>query len=174
MFNLAGTAYVCITKNSLMKKLLIICFAFVLPVLAIAQPPAGNAEPGDKYGEITSAEGAIDIATMPAKLEANSSIDTKVKAKVLDVCPKKGCWLKVAVNDSTEAFVKMKDYAFFAPLAIKGKTVVMDGVASIKTTSVEDLQHYARDAKKSPGEIAAITEPKKEITFLASGIEVVN
>lgn len=158
-----------------MKKLFIICLAFGLPILVMAQPPAGNAVPGDKYGEIASVAGAIDMAALPAKLEADqdSSIDTRVKATVLDVCKKKGCWLKVAVNDSTEAFVKMKDYAFFAPLAIKGKTVVMDGVASIKTTSVEALQHYAKDAKKSQAEIDAITEPKEEITFLASGIEVV-
>lgn len=156
-----------------MKKLLIVCVVFLLPVITMAQPPAGNALPGDKYGEITSVQGAVDIASIPAKLEAGSSINTLVKAKVLDVCPKRGCWLKVAVNDSTEAFVKMKDYAFFAPLAIKGKTVVMDAVASIKTTPVDELQHYAKDAKKSPAEIAAITEPKKEITFLASGIEVI-
>ena len=156
-----------------MKEILIVCVVFLLPALSIAQPPAGNALPGDKYGEITSVQGAVDIASIPAKLEADSSINTKVKAKVLDVCPKRGCWLKVAVNDSTEAFVKMKDYAFFAPVAIKGKTVVMDAVASIKTTPVEDLQHYAKDAKKSAAEIAAITEPKREITFLANGIQVV-
>jgi len=158
-----------------MKNLFIICLAFGLPALAMAQPPAGNAVPGDKYGEIASVEGAVNMAALPAKLatDEDQSVDTRVKAKVLDVCQKKGCWLKVAVNDSTEAFVKMKDYAFFAPLAIKGKTVVMDGVASIKTTSVEELQHYARDAKKPAAEIEAITEPKKEITFLASGIEVV-
>ncbi len=156
-----------------MKKIFIICAAFLFPAFAMAQPPAGNANPGDKYGEIIAADDAIDVAAIPAKLETTPSFNTKIKAKVLDVCPKKGCWLKVAVNDSTEAFVKMKDYAFFAPVAIKGKTVVIDAVASIKTTPVSELQHYAEDAKKSQEEIAAITEPKKEISFLANGIVVV-
>ena len=156
-----------------MKKIFIICAAFLFPAFAMAQPPSGNANPGDKYGEIISADDAIDVAAIPAKLETTSSFNTKIKARVLDVCPKKGCWLKVAVNDSTEAFVKMKDYAFFAPVAIKGKTVVIDAVASIKTTPVSELRHYAEDAKKSQEEIAAITEPKKEISFLANGIVVV-
>lgn len=157
-----------------MKQLIIIAVILFAGYSNVnAQPPAGDANPGDKYGEITSTTGAVDIAQIPAQLETNKSIDTKVKAKVLDVCKKKGCWLKVAVNDTTEAFVQMKDYAFFAPLAIKGKTIVMDANASISTTSVEELQHYARDAKKSPEEIAAITEPKQEISFMASGIEVV-
>jgi hypothetical protein len=148
------------------------CF-LLLSVMAIAQPPKGKALPGDTYGNITTIDGAVDIAQIPAQLAEKGSFDTKVKAKVLDVCSKKGCWLKLAVNDSTEAFVKMKDYAFFAPLAIKGKTIVMDAKASIKTTSVEELQHYAEDAKKSKEEIAAIKEPEKEISFLASGIQVV-
>jgi hypothetical protein len=45
----------------------------------------------------------------------------------------KGCWLKLQVNDSTTAMVKMKDYGFFLPLAAKGKTVVVDGEVKMKT-----------------------------------------
>ncbi len=157
-----------------MKNILILLFTvFIVSIHSNAQPPEGNAMPGDKYGEIITTDGAIDIAAIPAKLEKGASVETKVKAKVLDVCKNAGCWLKVAVNDSTEAFVKMKDYGFFAPVAIKGKTIVMDATVSIKTTSVDELRHYAGDAKKSPEEIAAITQPKKEIRFVASGIEVV-
>lgn len=157
-----------------MKK---IFFAFsallILSLSALAQPPKGNAKPGDQYGSISSVDGALDISAIPAKLAENESFDTKIRAKVLDVCPKKGCWLKLAVNDSTEAFVKMKDYAFFAPLALKGKTIVMDAKVTMKTTSVAELQHYAEDAKKPKAEIEAIKEPQKEIRFLATGIQVV-
>ncbi|MES2849614.1 MAG: DUF4920 domain-containing protein [Bacteroidota bacterium] len=156
-----------------MKKITILSTCILLSIAAMCQPPKGDANPGDKYGEIKTTEGAVDIAQIPAELEKKSSITTKVIAKVLDVCPNKGCWLTLAINDSTEAFVKMKDYAFFAPLAIKGKTIVMDGKASIKTISVEELKHYAEDAKKSQEEIDAIKEPKNEIRFLASGIQVV-
>ena len=96
-----------------------------------------------------------------------------MRAKVLDVCPKKGCWLKLQVNDTTTAFVKMKNYGFFLPMAVKGKTIVLDGKIEMITTSVEELQHYAQDAKKSQAEIDAITEPQKEIRFTAKGITVV-
>ena len=156
-----------------MKKIL---FAFMMTAIvlsAAAQPPAGDAKPGDWYGEKPTVNGAIGIAEIPAKLAVNESFDTKITAKVLDVCSKKGCWLKLAVNDSTTAFVKMKDYAFFLPTAIKGKTIVLDGAAMMKTTSVDELKHYAQDAKKSKDEIAAITKPEKEIRFTATGILVV-
>jgi hypothetical protein len=40
-------------------------------------------------------------------------------------------------------------------------------------TSVDELKHYAEDAKKSKEEIDAITEPKKEIRLTANGVLVV-
>ena len=156
-----------------MKKL-ILSAAIVFTGLALhAQPPAGDAKPGEWYGEKITPDGAINIAEVPAKLEKVESLDTKIKGKVLDVCPKKGCWIKLAVNDSTVAFVKMKDYGFFLPVAAKGKTVVLDGEIKMKTTSVDELKHYAEDAKKSKEEIAAITKPEKELRVLAKGIVVV-
>jgi hypothetical protein len=156
-----------------MKQLILSALAAISILTATAQPPAGDAKPGDWYGEKVQTANAIDIAEIPAKLKEKEAFNTKVKAKVLDVCPKKGCWLKLAVNDSTTAFVKMKDYGFFLPTAVKGKTIVLDGEVKMLTTSVDELQHYAKDAKKSPAEINAITQPKKEIRFTASGITVV-
>ena len=156
-----------------MKKFFLAVMVLVSVTAAQAQPPAGDAKVGEWYGEKISADGAMPIAELPARLAKSESVDTKIRAKVLDVCPKKGCWVKLQVDDSTTAFVKMKDYAFFLPSAAKGKTVVLDGKAKIKTTSVAELKHYAEDAKKSQAEIDAITKPEKEISFLANGIVVV-
>jgi len=156
-----------------MKKTIALFVGTIISITAICQPPKGDANPGDTYGEIKTTEGAVDIAQIPAELEKKGSLNTKVRAKVLDVCSQKGCWITLAINDSTEAFVKMKDYAFFAPMAVKGKMVVLDGKASFKTISVEEQKHYAEDAGKPQAEIDAIKTPKKEIRFLASGIQVV-
>ena len=154
-----------------MKNLLVVCF-FLSTTIAFAQPPAGDAKPGDWYGKEITTAGAINAADLPAKLLGDNTIQTKVKAKVLDVCSAKGCWMKVAINDTIQGFVKMKNYGFFVPLAAKGKTVVIDGDAKIKTTTIEELRHYAEDAKKSKKEIKAITKPEREVRFIASGIVV--
>ena len=154
-----------------MKKILSIAIVVLFAAIANAQPPAGEAKPGDWYGDKITADGAVPITEAVAKLGKDDEVvNTKVKAKILEVCPKKGCWLKLAVNDSTTAFVKMKDYAFFLPLSAKGKTVVLEGEAKMKTTSVEELRHYAEDAKKSKAEIEAITKPETEIRFTAKSI----
>jgi len=46
----------------------------------------------------------------------------------------------------------------------------MEGHAFKETTPVEELRHYAEDAGKPQEEIEAITEPKEEVKFLASGV----
>ncbi len=159
-----------------MKKLFITLFVAATGFFAHAQPPAGDAKPGEWYGEKVNAEGALNIKEVAAKLNAGSSDieEIKVTGKVVDVCPKKGCWIKLELDNGQAAMVKMKDYGFFLPLAAKGKTVVIDGSVKMKTTSVAELKHYAEDAKKSQEEIDAITKPEKEIRVTAKGITVVD
>lgn len=157
-----------------MKKILVILSVLILSEFANAQPPAGEANPGEWYGEKVTTDGAVPITDLVAKLGSSTEpVNTKIKAKIVEVCPNKGCWLKLELNDGQTAMVKMKDYGFFLPLAAKGKTVVIDGEVGMKSTSVAELRHYAEDAKKSKEEIAAITEPKNEVKVLAKGIVVV-
>ncbi len=109
-----------------------------------------------------------------AEKENKKLENVAIKGKVADVCEKKGCWLTIQTDDNSQFFVKMKDYAFFVPTALKGKNVVLEGNAERKVISVDEQKHYAEDAKKPQSEIDAITQPKEEIRFLASGIKVVN
>lgn len=157
-----------------MKKILLTVVIILFAITMNAQPPAGDAKPGDSYGEKITADGAVPLSDAVAKLNSETeSVNTKVKAKIVEVCPKKGCWLKLQLNDKETAMVKMKDYGFFLPLAAKGKTVVIDGEVKRKTISVAELKHYAEDAKKSKEEIDAITKPENEVRVMAKGIVVV-
>jgi hypothetical protein len=156
-----------------MKKIILSAAIIFTAAIANAQPPAGDAKVGDTYGEKVNTTAPLDIAQLPAKLETAESYNGTIKAKVLDVCSKKGCWIKLQIDEKTTAFVKMKDYGFFVPTAAIGKYVVLDAEAKIKTTSVKELKHYAEDAKKTQAEIDAITKPEKEIRLLANGITVV-
>ena len=141
-------------------------------------PPAGNAIVGDIYGSaLASKESkAMSVGKLAKKLKKdNKKVENvAIKGTVTEVCEKKGCWLKIKTDNNSEFFVKMQDYGFFVPTALKGKNVVMDGTAEVKTISVDEQKHYATDAKKSQTEIDAITSPKEEIRFVATGIKVVN
>ena len=97
---------------------------------------------------------------------------SNVSGEILDVCPKKGCWMNVKVNTDT-VFVKFKDYGFFVPkTGIQGKKVLMSGEIFKDTISVERLKHYAEDAKKSKTEIDLITEPEYKINMIATGVAI--
>lgn len=154
-----------------MKTTLLLAFV-MFATIVMAQPPEVPADPGTTFGAGASADQAFDVSKLPVFLKDKESADVKIIAKVVDVCPKKGCWVALEMPDNSKVFVKMKDYGFFVPLAMIGKTIVVDGEAKNIITSVDELKHYAEDAKKSQEEIAAITEPKKEIRLTAKGILV--
>ena len=168
-----------------MKKLVIL-FALTLSTIAFAQgaeakkmgPPEGKALVGELYGAGVSAKAeksAMTTKKLEQKLKKSGKVENvAVKGKVVKVCDKKGCWLTVETEKNEKFFVKMKDYAFFVPMALEGKTVVLEGNAETKVTTVEEQKHYAEDAKKPQAEIDAITTPQEEIRFMASGIKVVN
>ncbi|MFV0530981.1 MAG: DUF4920 domain-containing protein [Flavobacteriales bacterium] len=166
-----------------MKKILFLA-VISLSLTAFAQeakkkfsPPQGDALVGDTYGTNISAKTdkeAISTKKLAEELKRKDKVENiSIKGKVVNVCRKKGCWLTLETDNNERFFVKMKDYAFFVPTAIKGKNIVLEGNAENKTISVEDAKHYAEDAKKSQTEINAITQPQKEIRFIATGIRVV-
>lgn len=156
-----------------MKKLFIIA-GLLLGSLAVSAQDRPSSVPGQTYGAKIEEKGAININKLPKMIAKSESgkVQTKIKAKVLDVCTKKGCWVNLELNDSQKVFVKMKDYAFFLPEDVVGKTIVLEGEAFEKVTSVNELRHYAEDAGKSQEEINKITEPEKSIRFMASGIVI--
>lgn len=154
-----------------MKKILLLIPALLFGIIVMAQPPEGDANTGMVFGKKTTANGAIPVAELPAKLNGKESVEIKVSGKVKEVCKAEGCWLKMETAEGA-MMIKMKDHSFLVPLSMNGKTIVVDGIATLKETSVEMLKHYAEDAGKSKEEIAAIKEPKKEITMQAKGILV--
>ena len=69
--------------------------------------------------------------------------------------------------------VRFTDYGYFVPQDLVGKTVVVEGKAKVKETSVDWQKHYAEDLGKSKEEIEKIKEPKRDISIVADGVLVV-
>lgn len=125
------------------------------------------------FGEKIEDDGAIatsELTETYKNLKAGDTIEVKFESTIEDVCQKKGCWMKVDLEGEESAFVRFKDYGFFVPKNAADHKTVVSGKAFVTETSVDELKHYAKDAGKSEEEIAAITEPKREYAFLASGV----
>lgn len=165
----------CIFAKSLnMKKVLSLFALLLIVVVANAQPPNVPVEKGSKFGAEVSADNAVTVEDMVKKLETSEGkkMDVKIQGVVVEVCQAEGCWLRMK-SGNDKIMVRMKDHKWFVPTALNGKTIVLEGLAEIKVTSVDQLKHYAEDAGKSQAEIDAIKEPKKEVLVNAKGILVI-
>ncbi len=157
-----------------MKAISLLTIALLISTASIAQDKITPAAPGVTYGKTITAEKAIDVAALNTALSTDSVYNGRVTGKVVEVCTKKGCFMKIARQTGSPIMVKFTDYAYFMPQNIVGKTVVVEGKANVNETSVARLQHYAADAGKSKDEIAKITQPKKDIEIMADGVLVVD
>ena len=128
------------------------------------------------FGEKIDQQNVVSYDDMLTQFGASDSLKTKVIGTVESVCQAKGCWMNI-VSENPEKpsmFVKFKDYGFFVPKDISGKKIIMEGYAFKEITPVDELRHYAEDEGKSKEEIAAITSPKEELKFMASGVLLLN
>ncbi len=124
------------------------------------------------YGVRISDYGALntkDAATVYERLQIGDTTTIKIAAPISGVCANKGCWLQLELEKEKSVFVKFKDYDFFVPTDAQGDAVV-SGKAFIEEVSVLEQQYLAIDEGQSADYIAAITEPKRQLQFLADGV----
>lgn len=67
-----------------------------------------------------------------------------VTARVSKVCQKKGCFF-IAQKGSDIIRVAFKDYGFFVPTDIGGKTVTLEGNLIAHQRSAEQAKHFSKD-----------------------------
>ena len=159
-----------------MKKAFNLLFITLLFLSACkSEKPAEEVQNSEynSFGAQITDENSLTAAKMLDQFKGMKEGDTvalKFSSEIAEVCSKKGCWMKLPLNDSIQTMVRFKDYGFFMPLDSKGKEVIVEGKAFVKMTPVSELRHYAEDAGKSKEEIAKITEPKVEYAFEAHGV----
>ena len=157
-------------KNFLLLIFVSILFSCNNENNSVKNNSENNTNTSQYYGEKITSENAHPIDSLKAMMGDKTELACKLIGKVDAVCQKKGCWMELKNNDETTMRVTFKDYEFFVPKECSGKTAIVDGVAKIEVTSIADLQEYAKDDGKNKEEIAAITEPLKELVFEAKGV----
>ncbi len=148
--------------------------SLVVATVACKNSQTATSGTAQNFGAAVNPKGAISYDALLTKMTAVDSLNAKVTGKVSAVCKAKGCWMTMISEKpgQPDMRVTFKNYAFFMPKDIVGKTVVIDGFALVETISVADQRHYAEDAGQSKEEIAKITTPKREMTFEAAGVVI--
>ena len=159
----------------LMKKLLFSCL--LLAGFAASAQESDEIKPAAKgvvYGnKVSTEQPAISVDELQAKM-ANGAFQGMITGKVVEVCQTMGCWMKIQKADGSTLMVKTKAHAFFMPKDIVGRTVAVQGTASVKEETEAKRKHYAEDAGKSKKEIAKIKGSTTEVQFNASSVEVLD
>jgi hypothetical protein len=157
-----------------MKKFFLSALLFA--GIAVNAQEADEIKPAAKgvvYGTGLSAAEPVSVNDLQSKM-ANGVFEGKITGKVKEVCQTMGCWMKIEKADGSTVMVKTKAHGFFMPKNIVGKTVAIEGTASMKEESEAKQKHYAEDAGKSKKEIAKIKGSKTELQIIASGVEVLD
>lgn len=142
----------------------------VLAILIVSCSPAEKQLAWKSFGAEITPLNATPVSDVIDQFELDVESEFKISGELKEVCSSKGCWTTIEAEDGRLVRVTFKDYGFFMPLDAAGRAVIAEGVGFKKVTSVDELRHYAVDAKKSEEEIAAITEPKTEYLFEAAGV----
>ena len=172
-------------------------FLVILAMLAFACSPEKQAVEDDHHSEVVEAtksafpadsvspdgsmsfhglriaeNDAISLGEMSEKVNTSGTLEkVKIAGTVEEVCQAKGCWMTMQLADDSDMRVRFKDYGFFVPKDIAGKTAIVEGKAFLDTVSVEDLRHYAVDGGMTEEEAAEkYTEPEVAINFEATGV----
>jgi hypothetical protein len=112
-----------------MRKITLLLLAVSFTAVAMAQAPHVPAKKGTQFGEKVKADNAVSPDMLPGMLQDKASVEVKIKGKVVGVCKARGCFLYMNTS-SGKMYIKTKDDAFFVPVALNGKTIVVKGTAA--------------------------------------------
>lgn len=94
---------------------------------------------------------ATPIASLLADPDAYLDQTVRVEGTVLDVCPRKGCWMEVG-SDESSIQIKVEDDVIVFPQDAKGKPAAAQGTVEAMEMSREEFESYLRHLAEERGE----------------------
>lgn len=132
-----------------------------------------SAAPKDLYGKPLAGLTPTPLAELGKNPGAYAGKTVRTEGAVASVCTTKGCWMTMDAA-GTPVRVTFKDYAFFVPKDLPvGSTATLEGVFKVETIDEGAAKHYARETPGGDPGAGAIKGPRKELSIVASGVELV-
>ena len=156
-----------------MNRLLTVALGGVLLALA----PTAGAQPVYTVGTIADGP-AITVDEAIAQASNLSGQTVRVAGTIRQVCQAMGCWMTFStaqgqtVRVVTHAEGGEENAAMTFPKDASGRHAEVVGTLQLVEESVARRQHLAEDAGASPADIAAITEPLRAVSLVATGARI--
>lgn len=131
------------------------------------------AEGEKKYGKDLTLKNPTSVSEILASPEKYHGTSVLVEGTIVDVCEKKGCWIKIAGENEADVIqIKVEDDVIVFPREAKGKRVKAEGKVFAKVYSVKELiaraKHEAEEQKKE-FDASSIKEPKTVVRIDGDG-----
>jgi hypothetical protein len=148
--------------------LLPICICFTLS--AIAQHKTALPH-GMVYGAKPDTTQVIPAWRVEVFMDKKVRINTTLRGQIIKVTKAKGGWFELDAGKGKIIAAHFKNYNITIPVALAGKTVLIDGVAQ-KQFIADDLQHFAGDTVRGKKQHKVKTDPKRRLIFEVRGLMV--
>jgi hypothetical protein len=142
-----------------------------LPTHPVARESAIPLPPGEDFGAGITLDSVSEFRDVIQHPESYSEDPVVVRAKISEVCQRRGCWMVLRDGDS-EVRVRFKDYGFFVPKNCSGKVAFVEGRVKRDVISEKMAKHYAEESKR--GDPSEIRGPQSVVSFEASGVRLVS
>lgn len=129
----------------------------------------------EKLGKDISLTEKTKISDIVANPESYLDKIVLVEGKVLDVCPKAGCWMELQGENETKIRIKVKDGDIVFPVSAVGSTALAEGkVYRIDLTKEEAIEFYEHIAEESGKEFdpSTVTGPVTIFQIRGIGAEI--
>lgn len=114
-------------------------------VVRLSEPVAETDSYEDFGAEIDNGAETLSLRAVVDDAETYANKTVVIKTRVSKVCRKKGCFF-IAQDGDSLVRVAFKDYGFFVPTDISGKTVTLSGKLVKREVSAEEAAHFSEDA----------------------------
>jgi hypothetical protein len=141
-----------------------------LTMLLIAAAAFAGGEVVKRGDAIPAGATVVPLATVLESPDAYAKDAVVTEGTIEAACEKKGCWMQVVPEPGKSGMrVTFKDYGFFVPKDVKGKTARMQGTVAIKTLSKDEADHLEGEGAKLSRNADGTA---RELSFVASGVEL--
>ena len=127
-------------------RLLALLAAFVM-----VAAPAFAAETGKSYGKGVEGTEIVKMTELVANADKYVGKTVRVEGIVIDVCPKRGCWMDLK-GDGGTVRIKVDDGVIVFPMDAKGKTATAEGVFKKIEMTPEQARAHARHLAEEKGQ----------------------
>ncbi|MCO4762072.1 MAG: DUF4920 domain-containing protein [Myxococcales bacterium] len=118
---------------------------------------------GKVYGKGVSAIPTVQVSALLADVDGYAGKRVRVEGIVMDVCPMRGCWFKMAGDKpGSNLRFKVRDGVMVFPMSAKGQFAVAEGVVRKIPLNLAQTKRYMAHQAEEKGEkfdVASVTKP---------------